>query len=125
MGAARRRRRKGKEKGRNGEEKGRKGKEKGRKRKEKERRKEKKKGEEGRKKKEEKEGVSRSEETQTAKNSELRYERLVSSYSGYFTPRGRVMAYRFRPVFWANLYVVWFFCDYVMVKYQFYGVSGL
>ena len=47
MGAARRRRRKGKEKGR-------KGKEKGRKRKEKERRKEKKKNEEERKKKEEK-----------------------------------------------------------------------
>ena len=43
VGAARRRRRKGKEKGRKGEEKGRKGKEKGRKRKEKERRKKKKK----------------------------------------------------------------------------------
>ena len=61
VGAARRMRRKGKEKGRKGEEKGRKGKEKGRKRKEKERRKEKKKGEEERKKKEEKEGVLRSE----------------------------------------------------------------
>ena len=58
-GLARRRRRKGKEKGR--------------KRKEKERRKEKKKNEEERKKKEEKEGVWRSEQTQTAKNSELRY----------------------------------------------------
>ena len=67
-GAARRRRRKGKEKGR-------KGKEKGRKRKEKERRKEKKKGEEERKKKEEKEGVLRSEQTRTAKNPELLYKR--------------------------------------------------
>ena len=35
------------------------------------------------------------------------------------------MAYGFRPVFQANLYVVWFVCDYVMVKDQFYGVSGL
>ena len=74
-GAARRRRRKGKEKGRKGEEKGRKGKEKGRKRKEKERRKEKKKGEKERKKKEEKEGVLRSEQTRMAKNPELRYKR--------------------------------------------------
>ena len=41
----------------------------------KERRKEKKKGEEERKKKEEKEGVLRSEQTRTAKNSELRYKR--------------------------------------------------
>ena len=68
MGVARRRRRKGEEKGRKGEEKG-------RKRKEKERRKEEKKKEEERKKKEEKKGVSRSEETKTAKNSELRYEK--------------------------------------------------
>ena len=60
-GAAKRRRRKGKEKGRKGEEKGRKGKEKGRKRRENERRKEKKKGEKERKKKEENEGVLRSE----------------------------------------------------------------
>ena len=35
------------------------------------------------------------------------------------------MAYGFRSVFRANLYVVWFVCDYVMVKDQFYGVSGL
>ena len=35
------------------------------------------------------------------------------------------MAYRFRPIFWANLYVVWFVYDCVMVKDQFYGVSGL
>ena len=35
------------------------------------------------------------------------------------------MAYGFRPVFRANLYVVWFVCDCVMVKDQFYGVSGL
>ena len=58
------RRRKGKEEGRKGEEKGKKkrGEEKGGR-------------EEKKKKKEEKEGVSRSEETQTAKNSELRYER--------------------------------------------------
>ena len=35
------------------------------------------------------------------------------------------MAYRFRLVFRANLYVVWFVCDCVMVKYQFYGVLGL
>ena len=61
MGVARRMRRKGEEKGR--------------KRKEKERRKEEKKKEEERKKKEEKEGVSRSEEIQTAKDLELRYER--------------------------------------------------
>ena len=69
-----RRRRKGKKKGRKGKVKGRKGKEKGRKRKEK-----KKKNEEERKNKEEKEGVSRSEQTQTAKNSELCYKRYVSS----------------------------------------------
>ena len=30
-----------------------------------------------------------------------------------------------RPIFQANLYVVWFVCDCVMVKHQFYGVSGL
>ena len=35
------------------------------------------------------------------------------------------MAYGFRPVFWANLYVMWYVCDYVMVKDQFYRVSGL
>ena len=35
------------------------------------------------------------------------------------------MAYGFRPVFWANFYVVWFVCDCVMVKDYFYGVSGL
>ena len=35
------------------------------------------------------------------------------------------MAYGFRPVFQANLDVVWFVCDCVMVKYQFYGVSLL
>ena len=35
------------------------------------------------------------------------------------------MAYGFRPVFRANLYVVWFIFDCVMVKDQFYGVSGL
>ena len=58
----------------------------------------------------------RSEQTRTAKNSELRYKRYVSSYSGYFTPRDRVMAYGFRPVFQANLYVVWCVCDCVMVK---------
>ena len=68
VGAAMRRRRKGKKEGRKGEEKG-------RKRKEKEIRKEEKKKGEERKKKEEKEGVSHSEETQTTKNSELRYER--------------------------------------------------
>ena len=77
----------------------RKGKEKGKKRKEKERRKEKKKWEEERKKKEEKEKVLRSKQTWMAKNSELRYKRYVSSYSGYFTPRRRVMAYGFRPFF--------------------------
>ena len=42
-----------------------------------------------------------------------------------FTPRGRVMAYGSRPIFRANLYVVWFVCDCVMVKDQFYEVSGL
>ena len=35
------------------------------------------------------------------------------------------MAYGFRPVFRANLYVVWFVCDCVMVKDQFYRVSRL
>ena len=75
VGAAKRRRRKGKEKGRKGEEKGRKGKEKGRKRKEKERRKERKKENEERERKEEKEGMSRSEQSQTAKNPELHYKR--------------------------------------------------
>ena len=35
------------------------------------------------------------------------------------------MAYGFRPVFRANLDVVWFVCDRVMVKDQFYWVSGL
>ena len=75
VGATRRRRRKGKDKGRKGEEKWRNGKEKERKREEKERRKEKKKGEEERKKKEEEEGVLRSEHPRTEKNSELRYKR--------------------------------------------------
>ena len=35
------------------------------------------------------------------------------------------MAYGFRSVFQANLYVVWFVCDCVMVKEQFHGVLGL
>ena len=35
------------------------------------------------------------------------------------------MAYGFRLVFRENLYVVWFVCDCVMVKDQFYGVLGL
>ena len=35
------------------------------------------------------------------------------------------MAYGFRSVFRVNLYVVWFVCDCVMVKDQFYGVSEL
>ena len=35
------------------------------------------------------------------------------------------MAYGFHPVFRANLDVVWFVCDCVMVKDQFYGVLGL
>ena len=35
------------------------------------------------------------------------------------------MAYGFRPVFRANLDVVWFVYDCVMVKDQFYGVLGL
>ena len=35
------------------------------------------------------------------------------------------MAYGFHPVFWVNLYDVWFVCDCVMVKDQFCGVSGL
>ena len=35
------------------------------------------------------------------------------------------MAYGFRSVFGANLYVVWFVCDCVMVKDQFHGVLGL
>ena len=69
--------------------------------------------------------MSRSEQTRTAKNPKLRYKRWVSSYSNYFTPRGRVMACGFRLVFRANLYVVWFVCDCVMVKYQFHGILGL
>ena len=35
------------------------------------------------------------------------------------------MAYGFRPVFRANFDVMWFLCDCVMVKDQFYRVSGL
>ena len=35
------------------------------------------------------------------------------------------MAYGFRSVFPANLYVVWFVCDYVMVKDRFHRVLGL
>ena len=35
------------------------------------------------------------------------------------------MAYGFRPVFRANLDVVWFVYDCVMFKEQFYGVLGL
>ena len=35
------------------------------------------------------------------------------------------MAYRFRSVFRTNLYVMWFVCDCVMVKYQFHRVLGL
>ena len=125
VGAARRRRRKGKKKGRKGEEKGRKGKEKGRKRKENERRKARKKEKEERERKVEKEGVSRSELTRTAENPERRYKRYISSYSSYFTLRGRVMAYGFRSVFWANLYVIWFVCDCAMVKDWLHRVLGL
>ena len=35
------------------------------------------------------------------------------------------MAYGFCSVFRANLYVVWFVCDCVMVKDRFHGVLGL
>ena len=35
------------------------------------------------------------------------------------------MAYGFRPVFRVNLDVMWFDCDCVMVKDQFYRVLGL
>ena len=35
------------------------------------------------------------------------------------------MAYRFRSVFRANLDVVWFDCDCVMVKDKFYRILGL
>ena len=35
------------------------------------------------------------------------------------------MAYRFRSIFRANLYIVWFVCDCVMVKDRFHGVLGL
>ena len=69
-GGGREKRKGGKEKRRGGKEKKKGGKEKKRKE-EKRRRKRRKRG----KKKEEKEGVSHSEETQTAKNLELRYER--------------------------------------------------
>ena len=77
--------RKGKEKGTKEEK--RKGNEKGRKeekRKEEKRRKMRKKEKEERERKEEKEGVSRSEQTRTAKNPELHYKRYVSSYSSSF-----------------------------------------
>ena len=35
------------------------------------------------------------------------------------------MVYGFCSVFRANLYVVWFVCDYVMVKDRFHRVLGL
>ena len=35
------------------------------------------------------------------------------------------MAHGFRSIFWANLYVVWFVCDCVMVKDWFHRVLGL
>ena len=35
------------------------------------------------------------------------------------------MAYGFCPVFRANLYVVWFVCNCIMVKDRFHGVLGL
>ena len=35
------------------------------------------------------------------------------------------MAYGVSSGFWANLYVVWFVCDCVMVKDRFHGVLGL
>ena len=35
------------------------------------------------------------------------------------------MANGFRSIFWANLYVVWFVCDCVMVKNRFHRVLGL
>ena len=35
------------------------------------------------------------------------------------------MAYEFRSVFQANLYVVWFVCDCVMVKDRFHWALGL
>ena len=35
------------------------------------------------------------------------------------------MAYEFRSVFWANLYVVWFVCDCLMVKDRFHRILGL
>ena len=35
------------------------------------------------------------------------------------------MAYGFRSIFRANLYVVWFVCDCVMVKDRFHRVLGL
>ena len=35
------------------------------------------------------------------------------------------MAYGFRSVFWAKLYVVWFVCDCVMDKDRFHRVLGL
>ena len=125
MGAARRRR-KGRGEGGGKEKKnGGKGRRNGGKERGKERRKEKRKGEEERKKKEEEEGVLCSEQTRTAKNPELRYKRQVSSYSDYFMSRGHVMDYGFRPVFRANLDMMWFVCDCVMFKDQFYRVLGL
>ena len=109
--AARRRKRKGEEKGRKEEVKGRRGKEKGRKRKEKERRKENKKGEEERKKKKGK-----------------RKECCIVSRLGRQRTRNCAARGRFPPtrvIFRANLYVVWFVCDCVMVKDRFHRVLGL
>ena len=69
--------------------------------------------------------MSCSEQTRTVYNPELHYKMLVSSYSGCFTPRGRVIAYGFRSVFRVNLYVVLFVCDCVMVKDRLHMVLGL
>ena len=35
------------------------------------------------------------------------------------------MAYGFRSIFRANLYVMWFICNCAMVKDRFHGVLGL
>ena len=35
------------------------------------------------------------------------------------------MAYKFRSIFRAKLYIVWFVCDCVMVKDRFHRVLGL
>ena len=60
-----------------------------------------------------------------AKDPELHYKSRFPPTLVILRLGGRVMAYGFRPVFRANLYVVWFVSDCVMIKDRFHGVLGL